>query len=191
MIASALDFILQTILGLFTLALLMRFYLQLTGAPFQNPFSQSMIALTNFVVKPLRRVVPGWRGMDTSSLLAAYATQFLLLLLSTLLKDFPLMVAGSGVWFALVGLAAVEIARLSIYIFLYAVIAQAILSWISPYNMLSGVLEALTRPILQPVRNNIPSVSGFDFSPIVVFILAQLLLMLLIMPIEQALGKLY
>ncbi|MFA6179148.1 MAG: YggT family protein, partial [Candidatus Methylopumilus sp.] len=62
MIATALAFILQTLLGLFTLIVLLRFYLQLTGAPFKNPVSQAVITVTNFAIKPLRRVIPGWGG---------------------------------------------------------------------------------------------------------------------------------
>ena len=184
MIASALAFILQTIFGLFTLVLLLRFYLQLTRAPFQNPVSQAVVAVTNFIVKPVRRIIPGFRGIDLTTLLLAYLTQFILLLLLRWLGDFPFLVAGSGIWISLFGLALVEILKLSIYIFLYAVIAQAILSWINPYNQLTPLLDALTRPILAPLRRLIPTAGGFDFSPIIVFIVAQLLIMLVIAPLE-------
>jgi len=184
MIASALAFILQTIFGLFTLMLLLRFYLQLTRAPFQNPVSQAVVAVTNFIVKPVRRIIPGYRGVDLTTLLLAYITQFILLLLLRWLGDFPFLVAGSGIWISLFGLALVEILKLSIYIFLYAVIAQAILSWINPYNQLTPLLDALTRPILAPLRRTIPTAGGFDFSPIIVFIVAQLLIMLVIAPLE-------
>ena len=184
MIASALAFILQTIFGLFTLVLLLRFYLQLTRAPFQNPVSQAVVAVTNFIVKPVRRIIPGYRGIDLTTLLLAYLTQFILLLLLRWLGDFPFLVAGSGIWISLFGLALVEILKLSIYIFLYAVIAQAILSWINPYNQLTPLLDALTRPILAPLRRLIPTAGGFDFSPIIVFIVAQLLIMLVITPLE-------
>ena len=184
MIASALAFILQTIFGLFTLVLLLRFYLQLTRAPFQNPVSQAVVAVTNFIVKPVRRIIPGYRGIDLTTLLLAYLTQFILLLLLRWLGDFPFLVAGSGIWISLFGLALVEILKLSIYIFLYAVIAQAILSWINPYNQLTPLLDALTRPILNPLRRLTPTAGGFDFSPIIVFIVAQLLIMLVITPLE-------
>ena len=184
MIASALAFILQTIFGLFTLVLLLRFYLQLTRAPFQNPVSQAVVAVTNFIVKPVRRIIPGFRGIDLTTLLLAYLTQFILLLLLRWLGDFPFLVAGSGIWISLFGLALVEILKLSIYIFLYAVIAQAILSWINPYNQLTPLLDALTRPVLAPLRRVIPTAGGFDFSPIIVFIVAQLLIMLVITPLE-------
>jgi YggT family protein len=191
MIANALQFILQTIFGLFTLAVLLRFYLQLTGAPFKNPVSQAVIAVTNFAVKPLRRVIPGWGGIELSTLLLAYVTQFILLLSLRWLSDFPFLVAGGAVWIGLLGLALIEVLKLSIYIFLYAVIAQAILSWLSPYNPLTPALDALTNPILRPLRRLIPTAGGFDFTPIIVFIIAQLLLMLVIAPLELQFMKIF
>jgi len=190
MIANALLFLLQTLLGLFTLAVLVRFYLQLTGASFQNPASQAIVALTNFAVKPLRRVIPSWRKLDLSTLLLAYFAQFLLQLGIQWLRDFPLLVAGPAVWGAILGLALIGVFKLSVYIFLFAVFIQAILSWINPYTPISSVLEALTRPILNPLRKRIPMAGGIDLSPLVVFICAQLLFILLIWPLEQQFSSL-
>ena len=191
MFANAFAFILDTILGLFTLTVLMRFYLQLTGAPFKNQLSQSVVAVTNFAVIPLRRFIPGWAGLDLSTLVLAFISELLLQIGLRWLGDFPFLVAGHFVWVALLGITVMELIKLSIYIFLYATIAQALLSWISPYNAITPVLDALTRPILKPIRNIIPTSSGFDFSPIIVFIIAQLLLMLLIAPIEMQLMRVF
>ena len=190
MIANALLFLLQTLLGLFTLAVLLRFYLQLTGAPFQNPASQAIVALTNFAVKPLRRFIPSWRKLDLSTLLLAYFSQFLLQLGVLWLRDFPLLVAGQAVWGALLGLALIGVFKLSIYIFLFAVFIQAILSWINPYTPMTSVLDALTRPILNPLRRYIPLAGGVDLTPLVVFICAQLLFILLIWPLEKQFSSL-
>lgn len=190
MIANALLFLLQTLLGLFTLAVLLRFYLQLTSAPFQNPASQVIAALTNFAVKPLRRFIPSWGKLDLSTLLLAYFSQFLLQLGVLWLHDFPLLVAGQAVWIALLGLALTGVFKLSIYIFLFAVFIQAILSWINPYTPITSVLDALTRPILNPLRKRIPMAGGVDLTPLVVFICAQLLLILLISPLEQQFASL-
>ncbi len=191
MFANALAFVAQTIIGLFTLAVLLRFYLQLTGAPFKNPVSQSVVAMTNFIVIPLRRFIPGWGGLDLTTILLAFVSQLILQIILRWLGDFPFAVAGYSAWIALVGLAFVEILKLSIYIFLYAVIAQAIMSWISPYNMLTPVLDALTRPVLNPLRKILPMPNGFDFSPIVVFIVAQLILMLIVTPLEMRFMRIF
>jgi YggT family protein len=85
----------------------------------------------------------------------------------------------------LLGLALIEVFKLSIYIFLFAVFMQAILSWVNPYTPMASVLDALTRPILGPLRQRIPLAGGIDLSPLVVFICAQLLFILLIWPLEQ------
>lgn len=191
MITNALQFLLHTILDLFTLALLLRFYLQLTRAPFHNPVSQAVVALTNFVVKPVRRVVPGIAGVDTSTLLLALLTGFLLESLSRWLNDYPLLVADNIIWLALLGLAFVGLLKLSIYIFLYAVLIQAILSWINPHTIITPVLDALTRPLLQPLRNRIPSAGGFDLSPLFILIAAQLLIIIMITPLEQQLLRFF
>jgi YggT family protein len=191
MISNALQFLLHTILGLFTLAVLLRFYLQLTGAPFKNPASQAVVALTNFVVIPLRRLIPGWGGLDFATLILAFVAQLLLQLGTLWLSDFPLFVAGNLVWVALLGLAMIGLLKLSIYIFLYAVLLQAILSWVSPYTLITPVLDALTRPLLKPLRNRIPTAGGLDLSPLVIFIGAELLLILIVAPLEQQFLKLF
>lgn len=191
MINNALQFLLHTILGLFTLALLLRFYLQLTRAPFQNPVSQAIVAITNFAVKPVRRFIPGIAGVDTSTLLLAFITQFLLQTGSKLISNYPLLVADNTIWIALLGLAFVGLLKLSIYIFLYAVFLQAILSWVNPYTILTPVLDALTRPVLKPLRNRIPTAGGFDLTPLVVFILAELILIVVITPTEMQLLRLF
>ncbi len=185
MISNALSFLLETLLGLFTVCVLLRFYLQLTNAPFKNPVSQAVVSLTNFAVIPARRVIPSWKKIDLSTLFIAFLSQFLLNIGLKLIEGFPMLVAGSGFLIVLVLMTCLQLAKLSIYIFLYAAIAQALLSWVNPYTPISGVLEALTRPIMVPIRRYVPLVGGIDISPLVLFILANLLIMLLIQPLER------
>ena len=191
MITNALQFLLHTILGLFTLALLLRFYMQLMHAPFHNPVSQAVVVVTNFIVKPVRRFIPAWGNIDLSTLILAYLTQLLLELGSLWLNDFPLFVAGSPVLLALLGLALIGLLKLSIYIFMYAVVIQAVLSWVNTYTPVTPVLDALTRPLLNPVRRMLPTAGGIDFSPLVVIVLAQLLLIVLIAPLEMQFLRLF
>lgn len=191
MINTALQFLLHTILGLFTIAVLLRFYLQLTNAPFHNPVSQTIVALTNFAVRPLRRIVPSWGGLDLSTLLLAYLSQLLLHLGLLFARDFPLFVAGQPVWLALLGLGLIGIIKFSIYIFLYAVILQAILNWFHQQTLISPALNALTRPVMRPVQNLVPRLNGVDLSPLVIFIFAELLLILFVTPLELQLLSLF
>jgi YggT family protein len=191
MIVNALQFLLQTILGMFAIIVLLRFYLQLVSAPFQNPASQFVVALSNFIVKPTRRIIPSWRGFDLSTLLLAFIAEWITEFGLRWLADFPFLVAGSGVWIALIGLSINDLFKLSIYIFLYATVIQAVLSWLTPYSPIAPVLNALTRPILNPIRKHIPLVGGFDLSPIVIFIGAQLLIMLLVMPLDLFFSRMF
>lgn len=191
MFTTAFDFLLNTLLGLLTIAFLLRCFLQLTGAPFHNPFSQAIVTLTNFAVRPARRIIPAWKQIDTASLLLAYLTQLLLFLLLLWVHDFPVLVAGSQVLMALFGLALIGVIKQSLYLMLYAVILQAIMSWINPHTPLAPVLNSLTRPVLNPLRRIMPGTGGLDLTPIIVFILIQLILIAFISPLEQSLTRLF
>lgn len=191
MFTHAMEFILSTILGLLTIVFLLRCYLQLAGAPFHNPLSQMVVALTNFAVRPVRRIVPSIGWLDTASLLLALLTQLLLQLATLWLRDFPLLVADTQVYLALLGLALVGIIKFTLYILLYAVILQAVLSWLNPHTPVAPVLDSLTRPLLRPLRGFIPTPGGVDLTPLVVFILIELMLMLAVAPAEQQLLQLF
>lgn len=191
MLVYAMDFLFETVLGLLTIAFLLRCFLQLTGAPFHNPFSQAVVALTNFAVRPTRRLVPALGWLDTASLLLAFITQLVLQLILLWLHDFPILVASTQVFLALPGLALLGVIKYSLYLILYAVILLAIMSWINPHTPLAPVLDSLTRPILNPLRRIMPYTAGVDLSPLVVFLLIQLLLMLLVAPLEQQLLLLF
>lgn len=190
MLAQAAIFLLDTVLGLFTLSVLLRFYLQLVGAPFHNPISQAVVILTNFAVRPARRVIPSWGGLDLSTLLLAFIAQLLLQVATLWLRDYPILVATGLAYFAIASLALLALLRLSVYIFLYAVLLQAILSWVNPHTPAAPILDRLTRLLLKPLQSRLGANSGIDFSPLIVLIAAQLLLMLVINPIELQLLRL-
>ncbi len=191
MLTNALVFLLNTLLGLMTLAFLLRFYLQATNAPFRNPLSQAVVTVTDFAVIPVRRLLPSMFKLDTSTLALAFLTQLLLQFSLQYLNGFPFALAGNSIWLSLAGLSALHVANLSVDLFLYAIIAQALLSWINPYTPIAQVLDALTRPILNPIRQLIPSPNGLDLSPLVAILAAQLLQMLVFSPLETAVTKLF
>lgn len=177
MLIQAVQFLLETLFGLFALAALLRFFLQLMRAPFRNPFSQFIAALTDFAVKPLRRVIPGLFGLDLASLTLAWLTEFILLLALFWLAGIFLLKSGPFVYLAIAFLAAVKLLKISIYIVLGSVFIQAILSWVNPYSPLAPVLNSLTNPFLRPVRKIIPPVANVDLSPLVILLVCELLLM--------------
>lgn len=189
--ANALQFLLNTLLGLLSLAFLLRFYLQATNAPFRNPLSQAVVMLTDFAVIPMRRAVPSMFKLDTSTLLLAFLTQLLLQFLLQWINGFPFSLAGNSIYFGLIGITALHVANLSMDLFLYAIVAQALLSWVNPYTPIAPALDALTRPILQPIRRIIPTPNGLDLSPLVAILGAQLIQMLVFSPIEIMMMKFF
>ena len=190
MLINALTFLLQTILGLLILAFLIRFYLQLTRTSFQNSLAQTVITVTNFAVKPLRRILPSLRNIDLSTLILAYVTQLLLQIGLLLLQGFPLIVAGNQVWLSVIGLAFIGTIKLSIYIFIGAVLMQAVISWVSPYSAISPMLSTFTAPVIRPLRKVFTSANGLDFSPLVFTIAAQLIIITIVVPLESYFSQL-
>ena len=191
MLVNAVSFLLNTLLSLLSLAFLLRFYLQATNAPFRNPLSQTVVAVTDFAVIPMRRAVPSIFKLDTSTLLLSFLTQLLLQFLLQWVSGFPFSLAGNSIWLTLVSVSALHVANLSMDLFLYAIVAQALLSWVNPYTPIAPALDALTRPILQPIRRIIPSPNGLDLSPLVAILLAQLIQMLVFAPLEITLVRLF
>jgi YggT family protein len=189
---NALLFLVQTILGLLTLLFLLRFYFQLTRVSFQNQAAQMVVSLTNFAVKPMRRLMMmlrnlGIKKFDLSTILLAYLTQLLLTILTLWLKDFPLLVAGNSIWSTIMAVALVGVISMSVTIFLYAVLIQAILSWINPHTPIAPILNNLTYSILYFLRRFIPPAGNVDLSPLIFIIAAQLLLVTVLIPLENSL----
>ncbi len=185
MLNNAILFLLKTLLDLLTIAFLLRFYFQLTKVSFQTQAAQLIVSLTNFAVKPTRRIVPSIGRLDLSTLLLAYSTQVVLSLLSFWLKGFPFLIVGSQIWLVMLGIAALSIASMSLTIFLYAVLIQAILSWVNPYTPIAPVLSNLTNPILNWLRKYIPTAGNVDLTPLVFIIAAQLVHITILIPLEN------
>lgn len=192
MLNHAMLFLGNAILGLLTLAFLLRFFFHITRVPFQSPVAQMITALTNFAVLPMRKLLAkfnffGVRKIDLASLLLAFICQLLLKVLTLVLNDFPFMVAGSNVWLMLLAASVVSLIAISLSIFMYAVLIQAVLSWINPHTAIAPVLDQLTQPILSVVRRFVPMVSQIDLSPLVFIILVQLVLTTFLLPMESQL----
>jgi YggT family protein len=177
MLAQIGNLLIETIFGFFVFLLLLRFYMQVFRAPFRSPIGEFVTTLTNWIVRPTRRVIPGLFGLDTASLLLAWLMQALMLFLLTAIRGMP---AASGGWIFVVFLAAaLDLVRYSIYLLIGVVLLQVILSWVSPYNMMSGMLDSLTRPFYRIFRRFIPPIGAIDLSPLFVLLAAQILLILL------------
>ena len=183
-------FLANTVIGLFSLALLLRFYLQLARAPYRNPVSQFLCALTDFLVIPARRVIPGLWGMDLATLVLAWLTEILLFFVLHALSGAEIRTTLTSMIFGACLLAAIKIIKMSIYILMVAVIIQAILSWVNPYSPVMPLINSLTLPFLRPLQKRVPTVANVDLSPLVLIIALQLMLMLPVAWLELNVAKL-
>ena len=170
-------FLVDTILGLLSLALLLRFYFQLLRVPYYNSVSQFLIAATDFIVRPARRFIPGWAGIDLSTLVLAWLLECIIIASMYMVQgyDFEINIVTSLGVMGLLGI--VEIIKTTLYIVLIMIIMQAVLSWVNPHSPLAPLLESFTRPFLAVFRKRIPPVANVDLSPLFVLILIQVLLM--------------
>ena len=171
-------FLIDTLLGLFSLALLLRFYFQLLRVPYYNSVSQFLIAVTDFMVRPARRVIPGWAGMDMSTLVLAWLLESIIVTSVYVVQgyDFDANLIFSLGIMGLLGI--VSIVKTTLYIILVMIIMQAVLSWVNPNSPLAPLLDSFTRPFLMIFRKRIAPIANVDLSPLFVLIVIQVLLMI-------------
>ena len=172
-------FLVDAVVSFFCTLFLLRFLMQVTRVSFAGQFGDFVVKLTNWAVKPLRRVIPGIGGMDWASLVAALALQILLSALVVGLAGPSLAIDGGAMALMALWFAVRTLLRLAIYIVIGALILQAVLSWINPHSPLAAPASQLTRPILDPIRRFVPLVAGIDLSPLVAILLLQAVLMFL------------
>ena len=179
MAQQAISFVLEVFFGLFIYGFLVRFLMQAMRAPFRNPAGQAVIALTDWAVKPLRRVIPGAGGYDWASLAAAYLAEvaWILAMLVIFSSGFAGLTAGAALF--VLASAAVQLVKAILWLAIAVVILQAVLSWVNPYSPFSQPVSQLTRPVLQPIQRVVPPIGAIDLSPLIAIVLAQLLLIFL------------
>lgn len=171
-----LAFLLQTVFGLFVYLALMRFFMQVFRAPFRNPVGQFVMALTDWAVVPLRKVIPSVGGYDIASLVLAWLAQLVLLVL---LYALVLQVGAGNLPVMVLLQSVIELFRASLQLLMFVVIIQVVLSWVSPHHPLMSVFDALSRPFCNIFRRVIPPIGNVDLSPLFVIVLAQVLLIVL------------
>ena len=191
MLAQTLIFIVSAVGDFFAFALITRFLLQWVRAPARNQLSEFVAALTNFIVIPARRFVPGLWGLDLATLLLALLTEALKLWLMLEIKGAQSGGAAVGaILAALFALAAIHIAQLVVYLVMGALILQAILSWVNPYSPIAPILNSVTRPFLRPFQRVIPLIANVDLSPLAALLVCQLILAVPLTWLEANLGRL-
>lgn len=178
MLVKILLFVLDTVCGFLTLSLLVRFALQWARAPFRNPLGQFVVAVTDWMVRPVRRFVPGLFGLDMASLLLAWFWQ---LVFEGVALGFSgvLLAVSPAPTLVVALLALLEVIKIGLYLVMGAVLISAVFSWVNPHAPLADVFNTLTRPLLRPFRRIIPAVGGVDLSPLALLLVLQIALFVL------------
>jgi YggT family protein len=156
--------------------LLLRFWMQAIRVRPPAPVAQFTFTLSDWLVKPLRRVVPGAGGYDWASLIGAF--------LVVLLASAVLLLAGATAE-QVVLLALGRFVKWIIYGFIALLIIEAIFSWVNPHAPLAPFVHALNEPVLRPIRRVVPPLGGLDLSVLVAVLLLQIALYLvrLVVPV--------
>ena len=180
--SNALTFLVQVAFGIYILILMLRVLLQVLRADFYNPLSQFVVRFTEPVLAPLRRIVPRVGRIEGGALLVMLGAQMI---------EYWLVYGMKGLEPSLAGLAVVsaaELLDLCTTVFFWAILIRVVLSWVNPgiRHPASDIVYSLTEPVLAPARRALPSMGGFDLSPILVLVGLQLVNLLLIAPIRDA-----
>jgi YggT family protein len=172
---SAVNFVVASLLGLYQVVLLLRLLMQWVRADFRNPVSRAIVQLTDPVIRPLRKILPPIQRIDTASVVAILAATAAKIVLGQLLLVSSLPSAE-----LLLREMLLETLRLVLTTYLFAIILNAILSFVAPenYSPAQSLLNSICEPVLRPIRRLIPSVAGLDLSPLWACIAIQALLIL-------------
>jgi YggT family protein len=165
---GALSFIVTNLFDLYIMIVLTRFLLQLLRADFYNPVSQFVVKATTPVLKPLRRMIPGYGGLDNASVVL-----LLVLILAKLILwgfiNYQVLIAIPPLPFLLLFIKSVAVTVINYFTLI--LIVGAIMSWVvQGYHPIASVLFQLADPIVAPVRRILPAMGGIDFSPMIVIL---------------------
>lgn len=164
--------IIDTLSSLYLMIILLRFILQYSRADFYNPISQFIAKATNPILVPLRRVIPGFGGLDVASLIFAFLFQALVLFIKALIAGFVFADV-----LTLLAMSVVLILGMMLKIYFWSLLIMIIASWIAPGSMHPALVlvNQISEPLMKPFRKILPPMGGLDLSPILVFMVLQVL----------------
>jgi YggT family protein len=175
-LTNPLEFLVTTLFSLYIVAVMLRFLLGLVRADFYNPVSQFLVRITNPLLIPLRKIIPGIGKFDSAAMLLMFVLQLVAVTLILLLRGQDISTA------ILVVVTLAMLVSLLLDVYLFAIIVEVIISWMNPgsYNPVSSLLHSLTNPLLRPIRHFIPPIAGIDLSPLFAIIVLQVMRMLIL-----------
>lgn len=180
--SNAAIFLIQSFFDLYIFILLLRVVLQWVNTDSHNPLFILVARLTNPPLRPICRMIPSLHGIDFAAIILLLGLEMLKIAFLVWLQ-----VNTTPHFIGLIVLAFAQLLNQLINIFFYAVIALTILSWISPlaHGPLVEILVRVSEPLIKPIRGILPSISGLDFSPLILIVGLKLLTILLVQPLAQ------
>jgi YggT family protein len=175
MLGDIAQYLIDIVAAVLGVTLLLRAYMNWLGMPGRNPLAQFVYALTDWLVQPLRRILPAAGRIDTASLVGA----LLVALLAWILLFAVRGVAGMWPWGSIILLSITQVLRWSLYLVMWLTIIHVLLSWINPYAPAAPGIAMLVRPFLAPFQRIIPPIGGIDLSPLALLVVVNVLLLVL------------
>lgn len=177
---NALKFLIGLVFSFYSYLLVLRLWMQKYRANAFNPVAQFVRKLSDPVVKPVRRIVPGFKGFDLAIVFLIWLVQWAVFVLL-----FWLSSGSIPGWLGGALTAVGEVMSLMVGFFIVVVILAAVLSWLPQLqnSPVAGIIYLLATPLMARVRGRIPLVAGFDLSPIVIIVALKLLDIILINPL--------
>lgn len=179
MLTDILYFIANIALSLLGVAFVLRAWLYAIRLHPFNPYSQAIFKATDWAVQPLHRLLPNQQHVDWPSLAAAYVVAYVHVALTLLLLTDSGFFIPADYWLRALLSAVFTVAGWAANMVLWLTLIQAILSWVNPMAPVMPILQTLTAPLLAPIRRILPRTGMFDFSPLVLLVLAQILIFIL------------
>ncbi|GLX77037.1 membrane protein [Thalassotalea insulae] len=171
---AAVNYLLGFLFDALLMVLVIRVWLQLVRADFYNPLSQFIVKVTNPLVIPFRRIIPGLGGIDVATLTVAYLVASLKFIIIPLLNGGPIDVITA------LYLGILYLIKQTGFLLFVLMLIMALMSWVvQGYNPTQAILHQLTEPVLRPIRNIIPNVAGLDLSILAAFLLLNVINILL------------
>lgn len=184
-LAQAGVYLLQTFFGLYTIAVILRFLMQVARADYYNPICQAIVRITDPAIRPFRKVLPTIASVDLATLFVAFCVQLIGVMLIMMLYGNPVFHPLYLAW------VAIGLVSLIFNIYFFALIIMVIASWIAPMSSHPAltIVQQITEPLCAPARKLLPPMGGIDFSIILVFVFITIVNdILVVKPIAQFLG---
>lgn len=167
---EAIEYLLRFAFDAIVTILILRVWLQAVKADFYNPLCQFIVKVSNPIVVPFRRIIPGFGGLDVATLLIAYIAAAAKFIVIGLINGADVNILATAY------LGLIYIIKHTGFLLFIIMLVMALMSWVvQGYNPTSMVFHQLTDPFLRPIRKIVPAIGGLDLSILVAFLLLNVI----------------